>query len=212
MGILQRIKNRLIGFDSGKYWERRYSAGGNSGAGSYGRLAKFKAEVINELVSKYEIKTVIDWGVGDGNQLDLLVVPHYVGVDVSSTVVKQARRKWAEDASKRFIHTSELPFSEKFELSMSIDVIFHLIEDKVFDQYMKRLVDSSSKYVLVYSSDKTGVRVPGFHVLHRKFSEWININRPELKMIMQVPNRYPFDEADQDNSSFADFYLFQFTS
>ena len=32
--------------DSAKYWEQRYRTGGNSGAGSYCRLAEFKAEVV----------------------------------------------------------------------------------------------------------------------------------------------------------------------
>ena len=31
------------------YWEKRYSKGGNSGAGSYNNLALFKASIINDL-------------------------------------------------------------------------------------------------------------------------------------------------------------------
>ena len=33
-------------FDSKKYWEKRYLKGGDSGDGSYGKLAEFKAKVI----------------------------------------------------------------------------------------------------------------------------------------------------------------------
>ena len=36
---------------SAAYWEERYRRGGNSGAGSYGKLAEFKAEVINDFVA-----------------------------------------------------------------------------------------------------------------------------------------------------------------
>ena len=39
-------------FNSGEYWENRYKANGNSGAGSYNRLAEFKAEVINGFVKE----------------------------------------------------------------------------------------------------------------------------------------------------------------
>jgi len=35
-------------FDSNKYWEERYAKGGNSGKGSYGKSAIFKADVIND--------------------------------------------------------------------------------------------------------------------------------------------------------------------
>ena len=33
--------------NSTDYWERRYRKGGNSGAGSYNRLARFKAGFLN---------------------------------------------------------------------------------------------------------------------------------------------------------------------
>ncbi len=35
---------------SGEYWEERYKVGGNSGAGSYNNLAKFKGEIINNFI------------------------------------------------------------------------------------------------------------------------------------------------------------------
>ena len=43
--------------NSSDYWERRYSKGGNSGIGSYGRLAEFKAEVLNRFVKENNINT-----------------------------------------------------------------------------------------------------------------------------------------------------------
>ena len=86
MSIVKRMMRRLQGFNSGLYWESRYAQGGNSGAGSYGRLAEFKAEIINQVVLEHEIKTVVDWGVGDGNQLAMLNFSEYLGVDVSRTI------------------------------------------------------------------------------------------------------------------------------
>lgn len=43
--------------------------GGTSGAGSYGVLAEFKAEVINSLLLEHSILTAIEFGCGDGSQL-----------------------------------------------------------------------------------------------------------------------------------------------
>jgi len=209
MSILGKIWRRLRGFNSGHYWESRYFSGGNSGAGSYGRLAEFKSEVINRILKDNDIQTVVDWGVGDGNQLTMLSIPHYTGVDVSQTVVDRAVGRWNGDVSKEFLHTSELPLTEAQDLSMSIDVIFHLVEDRVFDEYMRRLVDGSKSFVLVYSSNYLGTRVAGHHVLHRKFTDWMESNAPLFVLKEHIPNRYPFDESDQDNTSFADFYLFE---
>jgi len=39
-------------FRSSDYWEKRYLNGGNSGNGSYGRLAHFKAQCINSFISQ----------------------------------------------------------------------------------------------------------------------------------------------------------------
>ncbi|MGB6192692.1 MAG: hypothetical protein WBF42_09515, partial [Terracidiphilus sp.] len=43
---------------SAEYWEQRYKAGGNSGVGSYSRLAEFKAEFLNRFVEEHQIATV----------------------------------------------------------------------------------------------------------------------------------------------------------
>ena len=67
---LWRDKDAAPAFStSGSYWEERYARGGNSGAGSYNRLAEFKAEYLNRFVSEHEIKTVIEFGSGDGGPL-----------------------------------------------------------------------------------------------------------------------------------------------
>lgn len=42
------------------FWEKRYAEGDDSGPGSYGRLAQFKADYINELVRSKNVKTVIE--------------------------------------------------------------------------------------------------------------------------------------------------------
>lgn len=99
---------QLNEFDnSGDYWEERYRSGGDSGAGSYSRLAHFKADFLNEFVVANEIKSVIEFGSGDGAQLELANYPTYIGVDVSWTAIASIRRRFSGDATKKFFHTSE---------------------------------------------------------------------------------------------------------
>ena len=57
---------------SQNYWEKRYSLGGNSGQGSYGKSAEFKSEILNIFVRENCINSVTEYGCGDGNQLCLL--------------------------------------------------------------------------------------------------------------------------------------------
>ena len=78
-------------FNSRLYWENRYKAGDNSGSGSYGRLAEFKASTINEFIDHYSLANVIDWGCGDGNLCGMIKCDNYLGMDVSSTTIKNVR-------------------------------------------------------------------------------------------------------------------------
>ena len=55
-------------FSSIQYWEARYRANGTSGAGSVGRLARFKAGVVNRVIADNRIVSTIDMGCGDGSQ------------------------------------------------------------------------------------------------------------------------------------------------
>lgn len=213
--LLRRASDAVRGnkafSSSGEYWEQRYQRGGNSGAGSYSRLARFKAEVLNEFVATHQVGTVIEIGSGDGAQVTLAEYPSYTGVDVSHVAVESTRRQFADDPSKRFIHTSEMTDDDRAELALSLDVIYHLVEDTVFDGYMRQLFDSATKYVIVYSSN-TEKSWPNPHVRHREFSEWVAVNRTDFDLIEKIPNRYPYSKSDPENTSFADFYIFERTS
>ena len=193
---------------SGEYWEQRYRSGGNSGAGSYSRLATFKAEVLNDFVARNNVTTVIEIGSGDGAQLTLAEYPSYTGIDVSQVAVDSTRRLFADDGSKRFIHTSEVTATDRAELALSLDVIYHLVEDAVFDSYLRQLFDAATKYVIVYSSN-TDKFWSSPHVRHREFTRWVQENRADFALAETIPNRYPYDKADPDNTSFADFYIFE---
>lgn len=87
---------------SKEYWEKRYSSGGFSGSGSYGKLAEFKAGRINLFCKENKIETVIDFGCGDGNQLSLFNFKNYIGLDVSRTTIKSCINRFASDKTKSF--------------------------------------------------------------------------------------------------------------
>ena len=161
------------GFNSSAFWERRYASGGTSGSGSYGVLAAYKAKFLNAFVSNHRIASVVEFGCGDGNQLSLARYPAYIGYDVSHTILQRVRRRFARDSSKQFFHVglySEAA-SPAAELALSLDVIFHLVEDGVFDAYMRRLFSAASRFVVIYSSNEE--RATTRHVRHRRFASWI---------------------------------------
>lgn len=192
-------------FSSREYWNRRYLKGGNSGAGSYGRLASFKAEIINEFVERHQVRDVIEFGCGDGNQLRYMRYPHYIGFDVSRKAIDDCKAIYKDDYGKKFLLMHEYN-NEQAELTLSLEVIFHLVEDGIFHGYMERLFLSSNRYVIIYSSDHTG-ESNSQHVRHRAFSQWILDNKVPFRLINKIKNRYPYDGTE--DTSFSDFYFFE---
>lgn len=194
-------------FRSGSYWENRYRAGGNSGAGSYRRLAEFKAEVLNDFVRANEVRSVLEFGCGDGAQLSLARYPTYIGCDVSPTAVELCRTRFSVDPTKSFLLVDDLPTTVKSDLTLSLDVVFHLVEDQVFNTYMTRLFDHSDRFVVVYSSNEDRWTADA-HVRHRRFTDWVEENRSDWWLASITPNAYPFDPADPEGTSFADFHMY----
>jgi len=189
-------------FSSAGYWDRRYQRGGHSGAGSYGRLAEFKAGFINAFLARNDVEDVIDFGCGDGNLLSMLSVGTYTGVDVSPVVLARL--------ADRFPRHRFLPFDAEqpmADLALSVDVIFHLVEDEVFARYMTALFAHARRFVLIYASN-VDLAWPSPHVRHRRFSDHVRAHCPGWRLAAHVPNRYAFDPARPDETSFADFFVY----
>lgn len=182
---------------SKKYWEKRYSKGGNSGKGSYGNIARKKAEVVNNLIRRYNIKSIIDMGCGDGFQLGLFNIKEYIGLDVSDTIIKKCKNRWIDDDTKRFyLYPNRY---KKAQCGLSMEVIFHLIENNVFEQYMKDLFNSSQQYVIIFSDNENKKQT--IHEKHRKFTNWINNNLLDWELIETIHK--PISESP------CSFYVFK---
>ena len=198
-------------FDSKKYWNQRYVNGQNSGAGSYNELANFKADIINNFIEKNQVKSILDYGVGDGNQLKLINTENtiYTGIDVSEIIVSKCKEIFKDDKTKNFIHIDNINNNLKADLVISCDVIYHLIEDDVYEEYMKNLFSMSKKYVIIYAKDEDINHVQ--HVKFRKFSSYIESNLPEWKLIKHIPNKYPQLKVGENNdkTSPSDFYIYE---
>ena len=190
---------------SREYWEQRYSMGGTSGAGSYDKLAEFKAEVINSFMKNYQINSVIEFGCGDGNQLSMFDFPSYIGLDVSRTAIKLCIERFKYDKSKSFFLYDSICYKDnqaifKADLAISLDVLYHLVEDNIFELYMNHLFESAERYVIIYASNFNSKQTN--HIKHRQFSIWIDNNLSNWKLIDIIKNKYP-------NESLADFFIYQ---
>ena len=165
------------------YWENRYNSGGNSGLGSYGKYAEYKAKIINEYILKLEIKSISDFGSGDGNQISLLDgYETYCGYDISEYILNKCREIYKNNSKIKFVNKiNELP---KSDMCLSLDVLYHIVDENEFKNYINHLFEKSMKYVLIFTSnhnrnDKNSVS----HIFHRKTVDYIIDNIKEFKLI-----------------------------
>jgi hypothetical protein len=181
----------LLRFGSSReYWENRYRFGGHSGAGSRGENARYKAAVINDLIHRDGIRSVIEFGCGDGYQLGMFDVANYTGVDVSPTIVRKCREMYAGDPGKRFVLLDEYA-GESAEMALSLDVVFHLVEDAVFEQYMERLFRAGQRTVVLYSTDADLTATGTPHVRHRNVTAYVPARFPGFARDMEAESRLP---------------------
>jgi SAM-dependent methyltransferase len=188
-----------------RYWERRYARGGHSGAGSSGILAAYKAEVVNRFVAENGIMSVVELGCGDGQQLRLADYPAYIGLDISASAIARCRKIFAGDPTKTFAICGPKNFQVadyQSDMALSMEVIFHLTEENVYQKYLHDLFASARKWVVVFSSDETDSTGGIFpHFRPRRFTsdvppDWV------LRRQLTTPHR---------DISQSDFFFFEKT-
>ncbi len=193
---------------SASYWENRYIRGGDSGDGSYGELAKFKAEVLNGLVEERAIETVIEFGCGDGNQLMLARYPQYLGLDISRRAIDICQDIFCNESQKSFRLMQDYA-GETADVALSLDVLYHLVEDDVFDHYMRTLFGAGQRMVIIYASNTDVQESPQPpHVRHRQFTHWVEANKPQWSLIRVIDNRIPYNAVSGIGSP-ASFHVYE---
>jgi SAM-dependent methyltransferase len=202
-----RMRQRLFP-GSADYWEDRYAKGGTSGSGSYGKQAEWKASVVNGWVAELGVTSVVDLGCGDGNQLALAEYPRYLGLDRSATAVKLCIERFADDPTKSFLRYDPVTLSDaagwlRGDMTISLEVIFHLVEDEVFEDYMVRLFDSAERYVVICSIANDGSELAPTEK-HRDFTRWIADARPDWELVQRV-------DPPQDVRLISSFFLYRRT-
>jgi hypothetical protein len=93
------------------------------------------------------------------------------------------------------------------ELTLSLDVIYHLIEDDVFADTVRTLFAWATRFVIIYASN-TDSSWPSAHVRHRQFTRHVAATEPDWRLLAHLPNPYPYDPARPDDTSFADFFIY----
>jgi len=192
--VVDRVFSLLARFlkwrGSRRFWQWRYLLGGSSGAGSYGPEALAKAKYINAFFQREHIHAAVELGCGDGGQLELLKVGRYHGIDISAEAISRCRRIFALVDGRSFSLTTDAVTGD-FDAALSLDVIYHLVENEVYEAYLERLFGFGAIWVLIYSSNPKQLVRTAPHVLHRP------VGRDVLR-------RFPHYQVVEDHSCRSD--------
>lgn len=199
-----RVRNWMLRpfFNSARYWQRRYSSGRTSGAGSRGANAEYKAAFINEFIRSHGVATVIEFGFGDRVQLEMCEYSGYLGFEVSRTAILERRRQFRGNVNRRFKHLDDYA-GETADLTVSLDVLYHLVERRVYEEHLTKLFEASRRHVLIFSTAFDCTARTARHAKHRNFLNWIEENCSGWRSRAVAPPR-----VDRRDAA-ADFYLFE---
>jgi hypothetical protein len=127
------------------YWEKRYSGGGTSGAGSVGQPREWKWKIIDETVGA--LNSVVDVSCGDLSFWENRDCEKYVGIDISETVISRDR---VRRPSWRFVCApAEIKQDIKGETALCMDVLFHILDDDKYDRILSNVASYSTHWIVV---------------------------------------------------------------
>lgn len=193
---------------SGDYWRQRYRLGGDSGEGSGGVWADYKAQVLNAFVSRNGVTDIVEFGCGDGRQLELAEYPRYLGLDISADAVALCRQRFADDATKQFALLDEY-VGQTADLTLSLDVLFHLVEDEVYFDYLDRLFGAGRRFVIVYATSAVSASKTLRHVRHRPVEVDIAARYPSFARMDEYEATLPAPPKEQGEGGYTRFFMYQ---
>jgi len=152
------------------YWDRRFADGIGAGRGSEGEAALAKARYVNELIASEPVETVADWGCGDGGFLGMIRAPHYVGIDVAPSAI--AKAVVTHGHSRSFVlWRPGAPIEVHADLALSLDVVFHLVDDVEYRQHLAAVFGSADRLVAFHATNRPNPEGAAPHMRHRVWIE-----------------------------------------
>lgn len=153
-------------FWNGIYLDNKYGWWGNkskSGEGSEGSFAEYKKTLLNTLIQKYPIKSIVDFGCGDFNWMkDVTGLSKYVGVDIVRFLIEEHNKTYKSDvhnfiygniANTKFHPDFIKHHGTKFDMGILFDILGHQLWDEIETSLDFILNKLDIKYLLV-SNDK----------------------------------------------------------
>jgi len=192
-------------FDYVTYWKDRHnniddirSVGHRSAPISanilmYDKVKERYLNVLKRLKISNDAK-FLDCGCGIGEFLNFLYQNEYknlYGIDLSEKAITKIKEKYNSENffSGNLTEIDSIFKGQKFDVVMSFDVLFHVIDDDDFEKVVQNMCQLSSKYIILHGMFPK--RLPFLscaHVKTRPYKDYLKIlKKYKFKEIESVP-------------------------
>jgi SAM-dependent methyltransferase len=174
-------------YASGK-WDRDRSGKGTSGPGSTVEITREYRAYVESFMKSHDVKSVVDAGCGDWSFASVMDWngASYLGIDISSDVIKEVRQKYEKGNIKFEVGdvTEDLPGAD---LLLCKDVLQHLPNDLIRKFIKNNLRKSKYKWAIL-----TNDRGPENRDIKAGEHRTIDLTAPpfEVKGIVDLPIKY----------------------
>lgn len=167
------------------FWNKRYTSGETSGAGSYGEQLAKKLKWLTGLEG---VKTISEVGCGDfnfGNQLTKLYTDaEYVGLDISEYIVY--KNQYFNPEHKFMVLGETYPPAD---LLLCVDVLFHVLDDNEVEEILRKLERAWTKYLVITAYERAEPMYN--HVRIRKF-DYQRFGTPIFRQVVEEDGQLYF--------------------
>jgi hypothetical protein len=139
-------------FNSDLFWDNRYREGGNSWLWSYWENAIYKANFINKIIKEHNIQSAVEIGCWDWANLWLYNIQRYKWYDVSQKAIDICNEMYKEDNTKEFYVNNENTDFYEAELSLWLDMIYHIFPRAKWEKMVDKIIEAWKKYVILYTT------------------------------------------------------------
>ena len=167
-------------FPNATFWQWRYLTDPDlgSGIGSRGQPLLGKRELLATVLDAVAPASVIDVGCGDGEATRDLVMPSYVGIDLSPEAIRRAKIGRPEG---RFLVGGIADLPDHAELVMCLDVLIHQSDAAAYRDLVARLWGSADRALVISGYEKPlGTVAPMVH-FHEPLSVTLLAVAPEAE-------------------------------
>jgi len=145
-----------------EYWNERFKLRKNVGWGSHPKSNwyKQKKDAVRRVLDKDNVLKVLDICCGDCKFIAELPQfqnnsIEYVGIEPTKSIYNQITKEFPD---KTFLNITipeliKTTMNEEFDLIICYDMLFHLVDDKLYDDFIKWMFNRKTKFVIVSYSD-----------------------------------------------------------